>query len=216
MGARYTCEMRPILAVVLVLLVAACSACGAVDHPSFGPSRADVIREEETRTVEILGLTPTGGYRCSGVIVSDHQVLTAAHCAREDAMITATRDDGTTTIFEIEVLVPGRDLARLETVPGWFGDAPAALRVGRVDLGARVCIAAAVPRKDHKCGEVQRVFGSVFYHSAVTEHGNSGAAVYDESGRIVGIVSTLYDAANGQIIGGGVGSLVGYEWLVQR
>lgn len=200
---------------LLSLLLTACSACGALPHGFRDPGPADVIRAEDARTVELTGTVAGGGYYCSGVLVSDHQVVTAAHCADEDAIIMAERSDGTRAFFSVEVIVPGLDMVRLETIPGTFGDPPARVNVVAPELGQRVCIAAAVPRHDHKCGEVQRVVSGGFYHSAITEHGNSGSAIYDDLGHLVGIVSTLYTAANGQIIGGGAGSLEGYEWLVR-
>lgn len=209
-----------LIPLVLASLLAACGGCTApamFRGGSDAPSRADTLEAEGDRAVEIVGVTPMGTYKCSGVLVSDHQVVTAAHCARADAFLTAERRDGTQAIFQIEVIAPAYDFARLETVPGWFGEAPGTPHVGPVpEIGDQVCLAPVVPRRDHKCGEVQAVYSDGVCHDALTEHGNSGGGVYDASGRIIGIVSTLYTAANGQIIGGCAGTIPpDYTWLVQ-
>ncbi len=209
-----------LIPLMLAFLLAACGGCTAPAMFRGGgdkPSRADVFEAEGERAVEIVGVTMFGSYKCSGILVSDHQIVTAAHCARADAFLTAERQDGTQAIFTIEVLVPSLDLARLETVPGWFGDDPGAPKVGPVpEVGDEVCIAPVIPRRDHKCGEIQAVFSDMMCHDTITERGNSGSALYDSAGRVIGIVSTLYTADTGQIIGGCAGKIPpAYNWIVQ-
>jgi hypothetical protein len=208
--------MRHILAVsFLVLTLSACGGCAGMGGFPPGRTPASVVAAEAARVVEITGLTALGGYRCSGVLVSATQVVTAAHCAPEGAVILATDAAGEMALMGVEVLLPGQDLVRLEALEGTGGfTAPARLEVAPpAQVDDRVCIAPAVPRHDHKCGRVQGEQEGYVLFDAIVEHGNSGGGVYDDAGRLVGIVSILYTAQNGQIIGGGLHAVP--RWLVR-
>lgn len=220
MSACYASGMRQLLAVVVALAtLAACGSCAATGFPARA-TPAEVVRGEDARTVLLDGLTPEGArYMCSGVLVSDHQVVTANHCAPDGALILGTRPDGSVAFFVPEVVLPGLDLVRLATIPGVFGPAPVRPLLGpSASLDERLCISAAVPRRDHKCGFVQFTEGSdgMFYFDAVVEHGNSGGGVYDDAGRLVGIVDILYNASNGQVMGTGARAIgAALAWLVR-
>ncbi len=219
--------MKHLLAcVALLVTLGACESCAATFPASRTP--AEVVHGEDARSVLIQGLTTEGGYFCSGVLVSATQVVTAAHCAPEGALMVGTREDGSQAFLEVEVLLPKLDLVRLKVMldvdlPGFgslggFGGAPDRVVVGPSPaLDDRECVAAAIPRRDHKCGRVQFNTGGddMFYFDAIVEHGNSGAGVYDDAGRLVGIADVLYNAQNGQIVGGGARAITAaLAWLV--
>lgn len=156
----------------------------------------------------------------SGVIVSPTQLLTANHVADVQSFADAKNltgcvlygklNDGTRYQLHLERSWPGEDVARLAVTLGeTFSIAPA-LTTGPVPpAGGEICLAPAYPARMRRCGDVQRPFGKPsaggdVVHTAITEHGNSGSGAYDRAGRLVAIVTHLWNCSNGQICGGRV------------
>lgn len=160
--------------------------------------------------VKLLGSLPDGGYG-SGVAVGPDLVATARHVVDCDfelpfnagvldgnpMLIKAKRLDGSS--FELVVQEQGLDssddFALLATTAGavpfkhW-----AVPRRTNPHIGEEVCVMAAYPWFLRRCGEVGQVktgdkwmgAGYVVY-DAHSDHGNSGAGVYDRDGYLVAI-----------------------------
>lgn len=90
---------------------------------------------------------------------------------------------------------------------------PRAITAPPPEVGQWVCLVPAVPRPDRRCG--RRVHDPErIRHTAITQPGNSGSGVYDDRGRLIGIVTHLTKCTNGQICGGIATSLHSRLWLL--
>jgi hypothetical protein len=89
------------------------------------------------------------------------------------------------------MLVSPVDAFDLESLPS-FGPPP--------ELGEHVCTVTAYPRSERKCGDVMfyKELPGNLRMSIVVEPGNSGSPLYDDQGRIVGVVVHLFFCGNGQ------------------
>ena len=195
-------------------LMALFAACGCAQRTA---TRSTLDKEYEAAVqITILCGNGAGGYG-SGVIVSDHEVLTAGHvaeaCGDSDGAWVAETLGGTSVILTPEVGFAGADVARMVAVMGSF-QAPRPHVGPAPELGETVCWTAAYPRRDRHCGAVQFDGDGMIRFDYPVEHGNSGSRLYDDQGRLVGIVVQLYLAENGQIVGGRATSLEGKRWLV--
>lgn len=136
----------------------------------------------------------------SGVIVDNTRVMTAAHVGGcLGGTILVTRSNGKQHRMRLEAFAARADLARLVIADGTTFDLPR-LRIAGVWPGERVCIIAAAPERVMSCGVVDKITDEpehlpdavlppgMIYHDAVTIPGNSGSALYDSRGRLVGIV----------------------------
>lgn len=169
----------------------------------------------------------------SGVAVTKFEVLTAAHVVDcigprgpkgepgkslgEVDGILGIQPDGIGRPMKVVSVFAGTDVARLRFADdGEFYDiAPA--RIAGVAVGQRVCIVTAAPNRDRRCGEVEDVIRKRAAHdiaiSTPVEPGNSGAGVYDQQGRLVGIVTQRRALENGQSVGGLMSGLGGREFV---
>jgi len=194
--------MKQIGLLVLLSLHAAC-ACQPVT------AAAPVsTRDTSAQYKAAVGIIVPGSMG-SGVLLDSYTVLTAAHVVDGQDVALIVYGD-----VEVIALVEARDevndLARLklsapiETMPTTIGAVPT--------LGSEICVAAVVPQKRHRCGEVQpdaEAPGDIV-HNIITEPGNSGSGVYNMSGELVGIATHLWQCnATGQICGGKATSLFG-------
>lgn len=167
-------------------------------------------------TVVCLGGEQAAQMYGSGVIVDRQTILTAAHVATSPpgffCVRTATMVTGKRYLLTAGKALPAFDLASLKlavgefdpTYPVSYGDSP--------HFGAHVCAATAYPQHLWRCGETQTSTdppGDVA-HSIVVEPGNSGSGVYDERGRLVGIITHRWSCFNGQLCGGKMASLAGH------
>ena len=196
------------------VIMATCGACAsAVRYRS-----SKVFDAQSRAAVKVLSVCTIDGAKPrialgSGVIVSSGYVMTAYHVVVCDGPVDIVVSLPDNTV--IEATLVGRnvtdDLARLQLDT----DVPyPTLRIGPPPrVGSRVCTAAAVPDRTRRCGDVQRVTGKApgnIQHDGITEPGNSGSGLYDDQGRLVGIVTHLrLCASTGQICGGSATSLRG-------
>ena len=140
----------------------------------------------------------------SGVFVSDRHVLTNAHvvtCSRgagdkDIGRITSMEVvllDGSKHPATIDVVLPGRDLARVTLAiklesnirPPGIGASPV--------IGDKICFATAVPRYSYKCATVEpsSMVARIQLSGIQPEHGNSGSSVSDRNGLLVGLLRAL-------------------------
>ena len=152
----------------------------------------------------------------SGVIVSPDTLLTAAHVAEDEEGFTCVRR-ATMTNGKQYLLVPGiilhdRDLASMHAFATPFDPTYAVVYGPKPAYGSRVCEMSGYPRVLWRCGEVQVTEEAPgdLEHTIIVEPGNSGSGVYDERGRLVGIITHRWSCSNGQICGGKMATLEGY------
>ncbi len=229
-GFGRTRETEPgaygLLAGLAVLLLGLLANASCAHASKLDPSPADVIDAHYDAAVEItaLCLLPDGrqvAWFGSGVIVDATHILTAGHVAETEGLscvFTAELSNGKTHLVRpLHVLASSEtDLASMEIV-SFVETFPAQpVRYGPVPApGEKVCTATAYPRREYKCGQVMRSKGSQpgdIRIDFVVEPGNSGSALYNERGELVGIVVHTYrNRGNGQYITGGATSLAGHR-----
>lgn len=208
--------MAPIHAVTLAVVLAGCSACGAVDTPL--PSDAGLSElDQERATVEILACDAAG----SGVIVSKRHVLTAFHVVAGCGLVVVKLHDGSVRIAALEIAHVS-DLARLrildEDVPDYRPP------VATAGIGDTVCLTAAHPERVRECGAVKfyrrdrKESGDTRFGATVVK-GNSGGPAWRD-GFLVGITvqCDLADDSSEETPkcaerGGGFTSLERREWI---
>jgi hypothetical protein len=203
-------------------LLMSCSSCAAATHMY----RRDVI-EQHNAAVKVETTCGDSVHWGTGVIVSDEYVLTANHvvqCAIIPGIplyvppdkITVDPGDGTKREVSLEMHFDGpeRDVARLRTVGSSLEDFSSPVRIGAMpELGDKVCEASAVPRWTYRCGTVQVSDGYIRIEMRV-EHGNSGSALYNARGELVGIVVQLWLCEGNEFCGGRAAPLQAWPWLV--
>jgi S1-C subfamily serine protease len=158
----------------------------------------------------------------SGVLVTDRRVVTASHvvtCHGETGVYVEF-PGGVTVLARVAVLDLEDDLAVLaltQPVVSYYS----AVIGPRPDEGDRICFAAGAPKRVRRCGVVtgyrddddSNVKGDVETDAEIRA-GNSGSGVYDDAGRLVGIV-TYYRAIAGVSFGGGFTSLESHAWVAR-
>lgn len=183
-------------------LVAACVPVSRSRAPA-PPSAA--LGWEAMQVTVICSDTRRGG-TASAVAIGPRRALTAWHvvadCPSERvALLTGVTDEA--RLFSLARVVRGEldgDAALLELETG-VPDFEAWLQPGEMEVGSWVCSNPTVPRREVKCGRVleeltidlegRLIDGYrlrlVSPHGS-SEPGNSGAAVVDRRGRLVGLV----------------------------
>jgi S1-C subfamily serine protease len=204
----------------VLLLAAAALACGdgcahpsKLDYPSALERRYDAA-VEVTATCDDMS-----GWYGSGVIVSKDRVLTAGHVLEGPPGVHCVFvvEDSAGKLYlmhpvalldsdhvDLGVLELSSPVAKFEMPAPEYGPPP--------QLGEWVCTVTAHPRREHKCGQVfksKKQPGDIRM-GIVVEPGNSGSALYDARGRLVGIVVHLYQCDNGQFCSGAATSLAGH------
>lgn len=140
----------------------------------------------------------------SGVLVSDHQLITAAHVVHCDGgwWITArVLGDDRDVPVRVEYADDTGDVARLAALQGTPWSAPP-VRAGSADVGAVVCALDVWPDVQRRCGEVQLPSptpGAELEFTGMAEPGNSGAGVYNDNGDLVGVVTRMVPCFDGEI-----------------
>lgn len=197
------------LAVMGLLVLAACSSCAAMSsHVRTPVQQHNAAVEIRIACLGLAGDDPgLSMYHGSGVIIDGHRILTAAHVVtcHEGVMVKLTVNPGEGKEYEATVdrLVDGVDVARIsvkENLAEYFSP----VVIGpRPQLGDTVCTASAVPRVIWRCGLVQVPDADgLIKLDMVVEHGQSGSALYDSKGRLVGIVVQWFPTEGGEHHGG--------------
>lgn len=175
--------------------------------------------------VQVLTVCPDGKVGTgSGVLVAPDVVLTAKHVVTcmplppfeiytppAKVFVKFTEEEGSEGVVEIEL--PQHDVARIRLKEGttkYFTPISIGPKPG---IGDRVCEVSAVPRTTYRCGVVQPD-GEYIGLDFMVEHGNSGSALYNGAGQLVGIVVQLRYCEGGQICAGRAAPLADYSWLV--
>lgn len=223
---------------ILALLVITSMTCGGCAHAIKASQAARTTEDERTLTVQISVRCenfPAGAEVWgSGAVISPTEILTAAHvvdCQIPDpktgqpvgpsgkpTRILVSQPDHIGRPMRLIVSFVTNDLARLRIADDgeFYGFAPA--RIAGVKQGDVVCVSTGVPRRDVRCGLVEekttRQSGDVSI-SMPGYPGNSGSAVYDLKGRLVGVLTQRRNlAADAQISGALMTSLDGREWAL--
>ncbi len=189
-------------------------ACRPPSADTTARTPAWQVTEAATLTVLCADGSAKAG---SGVLIGPDRMLTAAHvvtCDQGEPLLIQVELHGATTIAGVEVVSNGADIARLQTADAL--EFHAVLIGPRPEVGATICVAAGAPQGlTRRCGPVERFETAPgdIVHAVVTEPGNSGAGVYDDSGRLIGILSHYRTCVNGQLCGGKATSLDGRAWV---
>lgn len=194
----------------ILALLAACDACSALPPVPAAPRPLDA-REATSVRIDVLceagdpfdpdnvipWVAPKGG---SGVLISPRRVITAAHVIscptlpgvivtlangdRRSGVVVA--EDGEADVAMIEAAA-ANDFAPV--APAIIGPPPPVESV--------VCATHSLPDKGTDCGPVEESGPEGTAYRAHVRHGNSGGGVYDEEGRLIGVVSHSCDDVHG-------------------
>ncbi len=211
-----TYSLLAVLAFVL-FTVTTCAGCGALVRQA---TRSRTVGDQNQATVRLevrCGTMIQGG---SGVLLGRFEVLTAAHVVDCDTtpVIIATQLGDFGHNMKVVLEAPGADLARLEIVDDSEFWRSTVAEVADVEVHDLVCVATGRPAYEFHCGVVERRLDTPGHDLALSvpvERGNSGAAVYDVKGRLVGIVTRMRQMKyNGQSIGALATAIGPREWAL--
>lgn len=211
-----------LLAALLVLLVGLVANASCMHASKLDPPTPEYEAYYDS-AVEITAhcTAPDGqevGWFGSGVIISDTQLMTAAHVAETEGMVCSFVAEDvkgvTRLIYPVTVLESGKvDLAVMALISfeDRFADAPLVHFGPAPRIGDTVCTATAHPRREERCGMVMRPRANPpgdILMNMVVEPGNSGSGLYNMRGDLVGIVVHTYpNRGNGQFVAGGATSI---------
>lgn len=194
-----------ILFLLFCAVVSTCAGCAAAPAqpvaPGFGPAEQAARAVELQRTCaaeEPATLLVAVG---TGAIVAHDLVLTARHVV--DCGGHGTLADLLVRIAPADVrhaVVVWRDVAHDLALVAVPGVAPPSRAVyAAPDVGEPVCFEHAFPTHGRTCGTVRDLDSQLAVNglldiklSAVSVPGNSGSAVYDSGGHIVGVITNSW------------------------
>jgi len=149
---------------------------------------------------------PDGGLGSGVVVTGDGQILTANHVIDGADTIKLTFADGTTSPGEVVTSEPDKDIAVLQAteppatlVPAVLGD-PRSVRTGQEvyamgsPFGLYGSVSAGIVSgldRSFKVPSTGRTLTGLFQIDAAVNPGNSGGALVDRDGHVVGIVTAL-------------------------
>lgn len=215
-----TYRERLLLALICALcavVMATCMSC-AVPHPATRtPS------EQMWTAVAVFATCQDDKtYMGTGTVLPGGRVLTALHViACEDhggkAKVIWLQPDGKADYpLMREMEFPVADLAVLSTkadISKWY----VPVHVGRLPkIGDTLCEAAIEPRWTYRCGIVQQSSVNRIVISMFTEFGNSGAAVYDSSGRLVGVTDWTRHCQGNFQCEDGIVPIQSLAWVIEE
>lgn len=148
----------------------------------------------------------------TGVIVGPDRILTAAHMTMPGMMCAfeITAQDGKPRMVKPKVVLEDVDLASMVIASGEPFNVTSVLYGTKPLLGTTVCSTSAWPSLTRKCGEVlpyTKAKGGDLRMFIVVEPGNSGSGLYDEDGRLIGIVTARITGVNNQTMEGRAATL---------
>ena len=141
-----------------------------------------------------------GGGTCAGVFVDDHRIVTAYHCVPSAGQVNVETRAGVRAHGRVTATDPAGDLAVIEVVPlsaPWVPIRSTPVGVGDVVFAIGHPYASAPPRGYLEGtlrwtvteGQVGAIGDRAVQFSAPVNPGNSGGALVDADGALVGIVS---------------------------
>ncbi len=214
------------LCLALVLFAAFLMSCTSCSGIGTNLSRSPMEMHNATVRIETTcGEDVSWG---SGVIVSRDRVVTANHVVQctplpglpifmPPTKITIDAGDGVKreAMIDVQIGDGAKDIARLLLAESTFGDEfYTPVTIGETpQLGDTVCQTSSVPRWTYRCGPVQTTDGYIRVEMR-TEHGNSGAGLYNNRGQLVGIIVQLWVCEGNEFCGGRAAPIQDYRWLV--
>lgn len=210
---------------LFLLLMTACTSCA-----NFSPNIGQTPKEQHNAMVLIKKTCPDGAIGLgTGLMVSADRVLTARHVIQcevvpgvpiywEPAKVEVYGSPTDVVEAEIEIELNDKyDIARLKladkSLAKFFTPVTVAPMPG---IGEKICEVSAVPRPTYRCGEAQNSMYGRLIVSFPVEKGNSGSAIFDEYGNLVGIMTNQIMCEHGATgICGGYGTpMIGFKWLI--
>ena len=183
------------LVLLAVVLLSACDGCGPRVRSGGYATQVDEIKYEATLRLAVL--CPNGKVSLgTGVAVAPKVVLTAKHVVTcgdlGDALqILAKTNRGTFHDLALVKHLKDGDVSVLVSADAAF---PVYGQLGdyHLQIGQSVCVVANDNDTNYllsKCSQLSRVEHPWIVFGAHVVPGNSGAAVWDAAGRVIGIVS---------------------------
>ena len=172
----------------VVLMLAGCCTI----KPS--PFVHSVAGFEYRTTVRIMNMCLEGPKFGTGVIISDKYILTANHVTvcKIGAPLTMIVANSQHENFSVALdrRDEENDIARLTPINNIRFPVWARISFSEPELGDPVCVVAGDEAvfMQRKCGEIGPRLGPFLQMNTATFPGNSGAAVWDNTGAIVGIL----------------------------
>ncbi len=194
------------------LITSHCSCNRPPTNTPVGLKTRSIKQQHEAAVViEVLCKTPTGlkfGFIGSGVIASPTQVLTAGHVIDDPNCIYSALDVRKKHHpLTVEVLQKDLDVARLVSTVPFETYTPIEIS-GPPEPGERLCVVTWYPQPSRFCGDYYALSSNggeanLMWDGRVYP-GNSGSAIYDDWGHLIGITTHTRQCPDGsQCIGFG-------------
>ena len=210
--------------VLLIGLVAAGTGCAHLFAP--GSPRAVSVQESAAVRIDVFcfGSDPfSGNFTArmsggSGVVVNPRTIFTAHHVVNCEltGLIRATTASGRRVHLHVDRTWPDDDVARLVVSGQDQLPVHSVLRGSTPDANDPVCSAVGAPFRGRFCGAFDRDVGTRagnLRFNGLVWKGNSGSGLYDDCGRLVGIVVGGYFDLHGTPLGIGVATSVREEYF---
>lgn len=138
----------------------------------------------------------------SGVILDERHVLTANHVTSCPVIpeVRLGLANGTVRQAMVEKESYDKDVSELvlaSTDNFGFGIAPPSI-VPSPAIGEPLCLASSLPTRGWSCGNIEEIKDGRVRFGAISKHGNSGSAVYDVEGHLIGIMTDIVKCPDGR------------------
>jgi len=200
---------------LILLLLCYVSSCATTGYGSNAALDVDQAAKQSARAVSILVSCDHPLGRGSGVIVSDHEVLTAKHvidtvCPNgKTATLVVTDWRGVDRVMLVQKSATGDtdnggiDIALLALATDEAPFVAPPVRMAQPVVFRTLCVATAVPHRSRSCDVVQSIDHSKGWARTtwLGDFGNSGSGVYDEHDRLIGVLVRIIGANWGGVGG---------------